>query len=230
MSNELMFVMDVVLFLFATVAMYKLFGLSGLYAFTVFGVILANIQVSKNIMLFGLETTAGNVLYASTFLATDIIEEHYGHKQALKAVRIGIVTTVLWVIGTQLTLHLTPSASDFVQGPMEGLFGIVPRICLGSLIAYVVSQFTDTFLYRFWWSVTKTSENPNRMKWLRNNGSTLISQFLDTIIFVTISFYGVYDSKVFFSILWTTYLFKAIVALCDTPFLYLAGKIKPMED
>ena len=67
------------------------------------------------------------------------------------------------------------------------------------------------------------------MLWLRNNGSTLISQAIDTVLFTFIAFWGTYPNEVFFSILITTYLFKAIVALLDTPFIYWARKINPLR-
>ena len=66
--------------------------------------------------------------------------------------------------------------------------------------------------------------------WIRNNGSTLTSQAVDTVIFTTLAFWGVYPAQVFFSILLTTYLFKAVVALLDTPFMYLARSITPIEE
>ena len=66
--------------------------------------------------------------------------------------------------------------------------------------------------------------------WLRNNGSTLTSQAIDTILFTSIAFWGVYPPKVFLSILISTYLFKAVVAILDTPFMYLARKIKPIKE
>lgn len=68
------------------------------------------------------------------------------------------------------------------------------------------------------------------MLWLRNNGSTLISQAIDTVIFTTLAFWGTYPTNVFISILLTTYLFKAVVAVLDTPFIYIARKISPREE
>ncbi|MGX8699488.1 MAG: queuosine precursor transporter, partial [bacterium] len=88
-------------------------------------------------------------------------------------------------------------------------------------------QNIDVFLYHFIW---EKSGGGKRFLWLRNNGSTLLSQAVDTVIFTTLAFWGTYPTPVFFSILITTYLFKAVVALLDTPFIYLSRKIKPMEE
>ncbi len=224
--NELLFIFGVLFFLGGTVCIYKFFGKIGLYGWTVFGVILANIQVCKTIDLFGLSTTAGNVLYASTFLVTDILSEKYGKKSAQTAVSLGLFTTVIWVIGTQLTLLFTPNANDYINPSLQVVFGMVPRIAISSIVVYAISQFLDVHLYHFWWK--KTGEN-SKYLWLRNNGSTLISQLVDTVLFTTFAFIGTYPWSVFFSIMITTYVFKAIVALLDTPFIYLVTKITPMK-
>lgn len=225
--NNIYFVIGLLFYLVSVLVLYKLYGKNGLYIFTVFSTILANIQVCKCIDLFGLSTTAGNTLYAATFLVTDILSEKYGKKAAQKAVKYGLSITVLWIIGTQLTLHLIPNANDYVDPSLQVVFGIVPRIAIASLIGYVCSQSIDVFLYHYIWK--KTGDNGTKL-WLRNNGSTLLSQAVDTVIFTTLAFLGTYPTPVFVSILLTTYFFKAVVALFDTPFIYIARKIKPIED
>ena len=115
MSNELIFLLSVLVYLGCVVLFYKLFGKNGLYAFSVFGTILGNIAVCKCVDIFGLSTTAGNVLYASTFLVTDILSENYGKKEAQKAVKYSLATMILWIVGTQLLLWFTPNANDMVS-------------------------------------------------------------------------------------------------------------------
>ena len=227
MSNEIIFVASVLIYLGSVLLLYKLFGKNGLFAFAIFGTLLGNIAVCKTIDLFGVSTTAGNVLYASTFLVTDILSEKYGKKEATKAVKYSFAIMLLWLLGTQLNLMYMPNANDYISPSLQVVFGLVPRITIASLIGFVCSQNIDVFLYHFIWS--KTGENTKKL-WLRNNGSTLISQAIDTVIFTTLAFWGVYPTEIFISILITTYVFKAIVALLDTPFIYLARKIAPMEE
>lgn len=227
MTNSVLFIFSVIFYLFAVIITYKLFGKTGLYVFTAISAILANIQVCKNIDIFGLSTTAGNVLYAASFLVTDILSERYGKKSAQKAVYIGIFTTILFLTGTQGLLAFSPNASDIMSGALDQLFGFVPRIALASIVGYICSQTIDVALYHAIWNKTG---NSGKKLWLRNCGSTLTSQAIDTVAFTFIGFWGVYDNKIFFSILFTTYFFKAIVAFCDTPFIYLARKIKVRED
>ncbi len=227
MSNELLFLLTVLIYLGGVLALYAFFGKNGLYAFAVFGTLLGNIAVCKCVDIFGLSTTAGNVLYASTFLVTDILSEKYGKKDAAQAVSYSFCIMVLWMLGTQLILLFTPNENDYIQESLRVVFGLVPRITVASLVGFVCSQNLDVFLYHAIWS--KTGNTPAKL-WLRNNGSTLTSQAVDTVIFTTLAFWGVYPKNVFFSILITTYLFKAVVALLDTPFMYLARRIHPRNE
>lgn len=227
MSNELIFIVTVLVYLGSVLLLYKLFGKNGLYAFAIFGTLLGNIAVCKCVDLFGLSTTSGNVLYASTFLVTDILSEKYGKKDASKAVSYSFAIMLLWTLGTQLILLFTPNENDYISESLKVVFGLVPRITFASLAGFVCSQYLDVFLYHFIWNKTGGGK---AMLWLRNNGSTLTSQAIDTVIFTTLAFWGVYPTNVFFSILITTYLFKAVVALLDTPFMYLARSIKPLDE
>lgn len=227
MSNELNFIITVLIYLGSVLLLYKFFGKNGLFAFAIFGTLLGNIAVCKCVDLFGLSTTAGNVLYASTFLVTDILSEKYGKKEAHKAVMYSFSVMLLWLLGTQLILLFTPNANDYINESLKVVFGLVPRITIASLVGFICSQNIDVVLYHFIWK--KTGDNKSKL-WLRNNGSTLISQLIDTVIFAFLAFFGTYPTNVFVSILVTTYLFKAIVALADTPFIYIARKIKPREE
>ena len=227
MSNDLIFFITVLVFLGRVLLLYKLFGKNGLYAFAIFGTLLGNVAVCKNVDIFGAATTTGNVLYASTFLVTDILSEKYGKKDAAKAVAYSFSVMLLWMLGTQLILWFTPNANDYINDSLKIVFGLVPRITVASLIGFVCSQNLDVFLYHYIWSRTGDSR---AWLWLRNNGSTLTSQLIDTVLFVCIAFWGVYPTGVFLSILITTYVFKAIVALLDTPYIYLARNIAPLNE
>lgn len=221
--NEILFILSMFFFLGAVLVTYKIFGKTALFIFIIFATILANIEVTKSVDLFGFATTLGNTMYAIIFLCTDILSEKYGKKEAKKSVYLGLTVTILWLIGTQITLLFQPNDSDFVNGSLEVIFGLIPRISLASLVAYGVSQSIDVFLYHKIWDKTDKL-------WLRNNGSTCLSQLIDTAIFVTIAFIGQFEFSIFISIFFTTYLFKLIVAFADTPFIYLAKKIKPLDE
>ncbi len=220
--NEIIFILSMFFFLGAVLGVYKLFGKTGLFMYIIFATILANIQVIKNIELFTFTTTAGCVMYASTFLCTDILSEKYGKTTAKKSVYIGIIVSILWLVGTQITLLFTPADSDWSNPYLKEIFSVIPRITLASLVAYAVSQSVDVFLYHKIWGKT------NKL-WIRNNGSTLISQLVDSIIFFSVAFLGTMHFNLVVSLIITTYFFKIIVAVVDTPFIYLAKKIVPID-
>jgi len=102
----------------------------------------------------------------------------------------------------------------------------MPRILLASLSAFIISQFIDVYAF----DKIKRKLPENKFLWIRNNVSTIISQAIDTSIFVPIAFYGVVSNEILLGLMLSTYAIKVIVALLDTPFIYLAKKIKPNEE
>jgi uncharacterized integral membrane protein (TIGR00697 family) len=209
---------------------YRMFGRIGIYAWIGMATVLANIQVVKTVELpLGIIITLGNTMYGTIYLASDLLNEKYGEKAAKKAVWFGFFTLVATTVIMQMALLFEPVQDPFpleVQGSLETLFGLLPRIALGSLCAYFVSQFLDVKIY----SVLKRMfPAPNKL-WIRNNGSTLVSQLVDTLIFCTIAFAGEYESDVWLSIFLSTYIIKFIVSLVSTPFLYAARSFTFKED
>lgn len=206
--------------------MYKTFGKTGLFAWVAVATILANIQVTKTIEIIGLTATLGNSLYASTFLATDILNEKYGRKEAKKAVWLGFSSLLIMVLTMQFGLQFLPADSDFAQGSLETIFGLVPQIAIASLIAYLLAQHIDVIVF----SALRRLFPKDSQFWIRNNGSTLLSQLLDTLIFTSIAFYGVFPFDVWIQIFISTYVLKFIVSVMGTPFGYMAKKIRPFDD
>ncbi len=217
MNEILWFVMLITNFLLILL-LYRLAGRTGLFLWVPIATILANIQVVKMVNLFGMEATLGNIVYASSFLVTDILSENHGQACAKKAVFFGFFSMLSFALMMNFALAFTPSASDFANDAMQAIFTLMPRIALASLSAYLVSQFHDIHAYQFW----RRKFPAVKFLWLRNNLSTMVSQALDTVIFTLIAFWGVYPGAVLLEILLTTYLLKWLVALLDTPFLYAA--------
>ena len=219
--NELYWVLLLLLNFGAILLSYRIFGKTGLFAWIPIAVIVANIQVLKTIELFGMVATLGNIVYATSFMATDILSENHEKKDAQKAVAIGFMSLIVMTVFMNVALLFTPHESDFAHEALAKLFTVMPRIALASLIAYLVSQMHDIKAYHFW----KRKFPATRHIWLRNNASTMVSQLLDTVIFSTIAFYGLFPTGVFLEIVFTTYILKWIVAALDTPLIYLAKKL-----
>ncbi len=199
---------------------YRIWGKLGLYLWVPVSIIIANIQVTKNVSLFGLEATLGNIVYASSFLVTDILNECFTKKDSRKVIGIGFFSLIVLSIMMQIALLFEPASSDLVQDSMVTIFSFMPRLTIASLIAYFISNHHDIFAYDYW----KKKFPSIKMIWLRNNASTFVSQLIDSVIFTFIAFYGVYETSVLYQIVLSTYLLKGLVALLDTPFLYLAKK------
>lgn len=201
---------------------YRLFSRDGLYLWIAVSVIVANIQVVKTVELFGLTATLGNAIYASSFLATDILSEYHGPRAARRGVYLGFVSLVSMTVFMTLALLFKPDESDFAQSALEQIFLIVPRITAASLAAYLVSQLHDVWAFALW----KRKLPGKRMLWFRNNASTLVSQLIDSVVFTLVAFIGIFEAPLLVEILVTTYLFKVIAAVFDTPFLYVAGRMR----
>ncbi len=223
MNEFLWLAFALVNFLAVTLA-YKLFGKTGLLVWIGLGTILANIQVTKTIELFGLTATLGNIMYGTLFLVTDSLGEKYGLKDAKKAVYLGIFSLLATVVIMQMVLLFQPGADDFAQDSLVTIFGLLPRIALGSLTAYAIAQLFDVHVFNY----LKVKQGDGKKLYARNILSTLLSQALDTLIFVPIAFLGVFPIAIVFEIALTTYFIKVLVASLDTPFVYWIKHIRPL--
>jgi len=228
MHNELLWFVMLLTSFTGIIIAYRIFGRIGLYAWTAMAIILANIQVMKTIEFFGLVTAMGNIVYGTTFLVTDILCENYGKREAKKAVQVGFFTLIIFTLLMQICLAFIPHESDTLSPALEQIFGIMPRITVASLTAYLVSQLHDVWAFDFWKRRTR-----GRFLWLRNNASTMVSQLIDNAVFTWIAFVGfgvfweqVFPWEVIVEIFVTSYIMKFIVAVFDTPFVYMARMIK----
>ena len=216
--NEFIFISSTLICLFSVILFYRFLGKMGLFVWVAIASILANIIVAKCITLFGLAASAGNILYASTFLATDILSENHSHKDARLCVIIGTISIIVYLAVSQITLLFAPNEFDFISPYMSEIFKLAPRITITSIVCYYISNTLDTYLYQ--WFSKKTV-----FLWLKNNGSTWTSQFIDSVLFSIIAFAGVMPIQGIVEFAITTYIIKIIVALLDTPFIYIAKKM-----
>jgi uncharacterized integral membrane protein (TIGR00697 family) len=219
--NELLFILTILLNFAGILLFFRLWGKVGIFSWIAFAGIIANIEVIKCVDLFGLSLTLGNVMYGTIFLATDLLSELYGGKEARKAVLLGFSATLVFSVMSQITLLYVPNSNDFASGAMKTVFSLVPRITIASVITYLISNTIDTYLY----DAIRKRFPADKFLWLRNNGSTLTSQLLDSFVFTFLAFYGVFSVSTLIELSLTTYAIKVIIALCDTPFLYLAKRI-----
>jgi len=172
----------------------------------------ANVLASKIVVFLWWEVDAGTIVYASMFLLTDMLSEFYGKKAAYKAVWAGFLSNIVLVASVWIAVNWQPAPSWQLQQEFAAVFANTGRIVLASMAAYLVSQNHDIWAYGFWKRVTR-----GKYLWLRNNASTLVSQMLDSAIFVTIAFWGIYPV---WNMIIGLFAAKALIAVMDTPFLY----------
>ena len=226
MSNELLIIISFIAIYGGVVLFYRWFGKGGLLAFNVLATVLANIEVLLLVRAFGVEMTLGNVLFASTFLITDILSENHSRKDANRAVIISTLCSVVFVMLSQMWILYTPSESDWASGAFRTIFSSTPRIVCASLGVYMVSQLIDVWLYHRWWDWCKKHFGDGKTGlWIRNNGSTMISQLLNTVLYTGFAFYGTYSFGTLVSIAASSYVIFFITSLLDTPFVYWCRKI-----
>lgn len=214
--NEILFIAITVLALAIILLAFRL-GTHCLVGVVVAYLLVANLFASKLTTVFGVTSSLAIPIYAAIFLATDATAEHHGKGAAYRLVWIGFLTQGILVVFSQLAAAASTISVPDVQAAANALstiFSFVPRIVLGSFVAYIVSQNFDILFYHR----LKESFQGRRL-WLRNCVSTSVSQGLDTLIFLLIAFWGKVPE--FWTFVFFVWLVKVGVALADTPFIYL---------
>ena len=174
--------------------------------------------------------SAGILPYPLTFLVTDLISELYGQKKANLVVFSGFVASMfvllfLW-LGSQFDAIPSSIVNDMTY---DSVFQNAWRLIAASMVAYLFAQFIDVRIFHFWKKLTN-----GKHLWLRNNGSTIASQLVDTTLVICILFVGVWETDQIKSAIIDGWLFKMLMAFIDTPIIYgiihlLKGKIDIAE-
>lgn len=217
--NTLLLFAGMVLTFTALVMVRKYLGASGVIGYMGVATIVANIMICKSVNILGLSATLGNVMFASNFLATDILTECYGVKEARKGVLFAIISAIGFLVATQLMLLFEPNEIDIAQESMRNLFTLTPRITLASVALFALSNIADVSLYEY----MRKKSNGKRM-WLRNNVCTILCNGTENLLFYLIAFLGVFGWNDILSMSLTATVIEIVIALCDTPFLYWAKK------
>ena len=182
-------------------------------------IVSANLLGTKIFEIFGVVASVGIFMYPITFLVTDVVEDVFGKERVKGFVLVGFISVVLVMLFTTLSVLLPPASRYPFNEQYLTVFSPSIRIMIASLVAFLIAQYHDIWAFNFWKRKTK-----GRFLWLRNNASTIVSQFIDTTLFMFIAFYMVtpkYTVDFIFALIIPYYLLKVFIALCDTPFVYL---------
>ena len=245
-NTEVVWLIMLILCFLSILVFLRLFGYVGLYVYSAIAIIAANIQVLKqaNFNFFSSinekiipfyepsPIALGTILFASTFLCTDILSEYYGKEKARKNVLIGFCSFFLMTILMLVTIGIQPAEDEWVSMVQESLailFTPMTSIFLASMIAYLISQYFDIWFFSYLKTVSS-----NKLLWLRNNVSTAVSSLIDNTIFSIFAWIILNPnpfplSDVIMTFILGVYLLRVFIAILDTPFIYLAKYFIPEE-
>lgn len=219
--NELLFfaifVVVIILALFA-------FRLGRNYVFAFIGTIatLTFFLAPMVIVMFGFAFALSELFYAILFFTTDMISEHYGKKDAHSLVWLAVLVSVTIAVLTSVATIFTPHTVDFIQPHIEAILRISPRLLGAAFIMFIIEQHFDI------WAFHKLRQKTKGKKlWLRNILSTGTTQLIDVLFFYPLAFYGIYENLI--ELMIVAFVFKILMAMLDTPFIYLSYRFKPKE-
>lgn len=219
--NYLYLIIEIVVAFGLLLAAKKFFGKAGIMAWIAIATIFANIFEAKNIELFGLNLAAGHVMFGSVFLATDMLSEYYGKEVAKKGVWVGLFADIALIACSQLCRLYAPAGADSADPAIQRLFAMSLRITTASGIMFFISNWCDVLLFD---RIRKATGG--KYLWLRNNVATIVCNCLENFLFYFMAFYPMFGVSQILSMGLATCLLEIVIGICDTPFLYLAKKIK----
>lgn len=177
--------------------------------------ILSNITSTKILSLGWFSFDGGTILFPLAYIFGDILTEVYGYARARRVIWIGFAMNLLMVIIFWIVQKLPPAMDWGNQAAFESILGVVPRIVLGSLCAYLVGEFLNSY------ALAKIKvKTQGKFLWLRAIGSTVIGQFADTTVFLLIAFAGVLPWNLLWIIWVSNYIFKILVEVILLPVTY----------
>ena len=174
----------------------------------------AAVLAAKIVSIGALSVPAGVFAYCITFICIDVISEIWGRRYANIVVLIGFIGLAVTFLLVQLALWWPAAPFWHQEDAFRSILGMTPRIIAASFAAYLLSQFHGVWLY----NLLKDRMHGRRL-WLRNNLATILSQLIDSVVFITIAFYGVMP---IWPLIIGQWLVKILLALCDTPLVYAA--------
>ncbi len=171
--------------------------------------------------LFGGHLSVGVFSFPIVFLMTDVIGEVYGKKTAKFFVLAGFVSTALFIAYSFLSLAMPWSPDgEWAKEGYNLMFGMSARIAVASLVAFLLGEYQDVLAFFFF-----KDKIGGKFFWLRSLLSNMWSQAFDTVLFMMIAFYGVYDNATLVSIMVSWWSYKVLMGFAYTPLSYLGIKL-----
>ncbi|MGI6324722.1 MAG: queuosine precursor transporter [Bacilli bacterium] len=221
--NELLWLALLTLCFISIISLYRYFGKVGLYVWLVLALMMSNIQTIRIINLFSFEIALGIIFYSTTFTIIDILLEKHGKKEAQNAVVVATISMIITTLLMHLTTYTNPSINDITTYSFNLIFFINIRIFIATVIAFFISHWYKIIIYE------KIKNDYRKSYIVSGDVSTIISQLIDTMLFIIIAFIGTYPLSIMIELFIAKYVFKFIVAILDTAVLYFVNKIDPQQ-
>lgn len=187
--------------------------------------ILSNILAAKMVRLGPFVFDGGTLLFPLSYIFGDVLTEVYGYKESRKVIWTGLGMLVVMSFNIWLIGALPAEPSWTFQTDFQNILAVVPRIALASVLGYCAGEYSNSVVLSRMKILTK-----GRYLWMRTVGSTLVGEFFDTLLFVTIAFLGSYPLGVLIAMILSNYMFKTVIEALFTPLTYaVIGFVKKTE-
>ncbi|OGB97625.1 hypothetical protein A3F06_03790 [candidate division TM6 bacterium RIFCSPHIGHO2_12_FULL_36_22] len=221
MVNEFIFIIHILAISIGNIVALRL-GKEALVTFLCLQALLANLFVTKQVLLFGLCVTCTDSFIIGCDLSLNLLQEYFGKKIASKTIWISFTALLFYLVMTQIQLWYLPNCYDIMHPHFQMILGITPRLIFASLTAYLVAIKIEYILYQ--WLKQKLD---GRYIILRNYGAIIISQLIDTIIFSTLGLWGYVHSVLHIMVL--SYIIKLIALFVATPLVFAGARYLQKE-
>jgi hypothetical protein len=187
--------------------------------------LISNVASSKILSLWVFDFDGGTILFPLSYIFGDILTEVYGYSRTRKIIWMGLFMNILMALVFMAVSALPPSPMWENQSAFEAILGVTPRIVLASITAYFAGEFLNSYVLAKMKIIMS-----GKMLWVRTISSTILGELVDTVIFVSIAFYGILDEKLLLVVIVSNYVFKVLVEIVFTPITYLiVGYLKKSE-
>jgi queuosine precursor transporter len=193
-------------------------GRTAIFVYTVGCILVSNVTVTKQVQFLGITTSLAVFIFSVTYLAHDILTEYWGKSHAMKLVMCNLAAQVAFMVYSSVAI-LTPSApTDEASAAIITLFTVTPRVTMAAVLSAVGGYICVTVF-----SALKKRQGKGRLSLaIRNSISTILGNWVNTVVFFLVAFYGIFPDRVLSQIVLSALLVKLTLGILDTPFMFLA--------
>lgn len=193
-------------------------GRTAIFVFTVGCILVSNCTVTKQVEFLGLTTSLAVFIFSVTYLANDILTEYWGRTDGFKLVLSNLAAQVAFMVYSTAAIWTPPAPTDEASSAIITLFTVTPRVTIAAIVS-AVGGFICVGIFSY-------LKRRYRKGWvslvIRNSVSTVLGNWVNTVVFFFIAFYGVFSDRILFQVILSALVAKLTVGILDSPFMILA--------